>query len=201
MKYYRTILLACIALIFTAAPSPASAQEILAVLDRSEKPIENMSEAQLGMVLDALRGEARKVLGEQILVLSSTNTIQILLDNGVDPTCIDESCQLSMARSLQATWLLSTNILPLGSKGYIMQIGFYETANGNLLEMRECEATDWIDLKTAAQAEGTQLYQNALPDETDLANEPTQPQPPRRGRPSALKGTDRMKRYLQDMTW
>ncbi len=146
-------------LLFLAGILSAQAEEYLAVLDRSEKPITGIGEAQLTVILDALRGEARNVLGRQALVLTATTTLQILRDNDKDPNCVDESCQLSLARSLQAKWLLSTNIVPSVSGGFLMQLGFYETDSGILLEMREARGIHWEALKEAAQAESRLLYQ------------------------------------------
>ena len=166
----RRLLSLSIMLISLTFASFAQAQQILAALDRSQKPIPGISQAQLTVILDALRGEARNVLGRQVLVLSETNTLQILRDNDIDPYCVDESCQLSLARCLQAEWLVSTNILPSASTGYLMQLGFYETASGNLLEMREARGEHWEALKNAAQVEARLLYVHAKPEGLRLSS-------------------------------
>ncbi len=160
-------LLLLIALCITALPSSAQ-QQIVAVLDQSTTPIAGINGDQHDAILDALRGQARAVMGQKALVLTSATTLQILRDNEIDTQCLDASCQLSMARSLQADWLLSSKIIPAGAGSYLIQLTFYETASGNMLDMAECSAQGWLKLKDCACDQASRLFILAAPEGLNL---------------------------------
>ncbi len=150
--------LALLLQLFLTMAHGSSAREILVVLNQNTVALPGITEQQHEAILDALRGRAQEVLRDQVLVLTSATTLEILRENDIDPSCIDTGCQISLARSLQSRWMLSSNIIHIQEDQYLIQLSFYDTDTGMLLGMEECTAKGWLALKDCACDQSVLLY-------------------------------------------
>ena len=123
-------LLMTVLLALAGLPLSASAQ-LLAVLDKSKPADADLSQAKLNILSQAVRGEVRKRLPDEISVLSEENTVAILRDMGVNLAECTGDCEVEVARKLQADWLVSVAIVRLGA-GWTLQLNLFETATGAL---------------------------------------------------------------------
>ncbi len=137
-------------LIFLFVAIFANAREILVVLDQNTLPVPNITKDQQEAILDALRGRAQDVLRDQVIVLTSATTLEVLRENDIDIDCIDASCQISLARSLQSRWMLSSKIIHINADYFLIQLSLYDTETSILLGMEECKAKGWLSLKDCA---------------------------------------------------
>jgi len=115
-------------LLLLALPAPA---QLLAVLDKSKPADAGLSQAQLSILSQAVRGEVRRRLPEEISILSEENTVAILRDMGVNLAQCEGDCEVEIARKLQADWLISVAIVRLGG-GWTLQLNLFETGTGIL---------------------------------------------------------------------
>jgi formylglycine-generating enzyme required for sulfatase activity len=109
---------------------PAQAQ-LLAVLDKSKPTDAGLSQAKLNVMTQAVRGEVRRRVPEEIQILTEESTISILRDMGVNLAECEGECEVDIARKLQADWLISVSIVRLG-EGWTLQLNLFETISGAL---------------------------------------------------------------------
>ena len=169
LRGHLQLLLLLLSLCITATTQLALAETMrIAVLDQSATPVEGLSAVQHDAIVDALRGQAGSILGQEAQVLTSANTLEILRESGIDPGCVDDQCKLSMARSLQADWMMITKIIPTGGQGFLIQMSLYETAKGSMPGFRQCTAEGWLELMECSKEGCAELFVLALPEGLNL---------------------------------
>ncbi len=114
-------------------PTALHANTYFAVIDKSVAVKADLDQIQLDAIAQAVRGEARKQLPADFLVLSEENTISILLNMGMSLADCDGECEIEIARNLNADWLISINVVRFGSEWSIL-INLFKTDSAELVD-------------------------------------------------------------------
>ena len=73
----------------------------------------------------------------QYSILTKDNMLEIMTDNGVDLSCSDNSCAISMGRSVGADWVLMGEMIEYSERLIAVELQLYDTLSGTLLGMTE----------------------------------------------------------------
>ncbi|MDP2359766.1 MAG: DUF5763 domain-containing protein [bacterium] len=141
----REVLARLVLFALLALPVPARAG-LLAVIDRSHPTSAELNADQLSLLAQAVRGEAARHLGaREVAVLSEENTVTILKDMGVDLARCEGECEVELARTLQADWLVTSKVVRFGAQ-WTLQLNLFKTATGQLAGSEQLTAKGKEDL-------------------------------------------------------
>jgi hypothetical protein len=115
---------------------------LVALIDRSSEAGSRLGDEQRSVLAQATRGEAARLLNAPgWSVLSEENTIAILEGMAIDLSHCEGDCELQIARSLQADWLVSQRIVRFDEL-WTVQVNLFQTASGQLIgsETRDCDS-------------------------------------------------------------
>jgi putative endopeptidase len=122
-------------LALTLLSAEAHAEKLIAVLPLDTRMTKGkMDAAAQSSLEEMLRDVATNLLSPGgWTVLTGENTLQVLVDNGVDPTkCGDQNCHLSMAREIKAERFLSGTIQYVDGE-FTASIRLIDTRTGRIL--------------------------------------------------------------------
>jgi hypothetical protein len=166
-----------------AMEAPVVGATLVAVIDRSSEAGSGLNEDQRSILSQAARGQLVRSLAHRgCVVLSEENTIAILRDMGVDLATCEGECELQVARTLQADWLVSIRLVRLGGE-WTVQANLFRTSSGAMVggETRECGSER--ELRPALQHLIRDLCHSQFPeaggDRVGVAAEPPATSPPR----------------------
>ena len=115
--------------------------EMIAVIDKTQRPVEGLRDQLLDYAVDAVRTRARDCLSADYNVLTRETTLAILTDNEIDPSACVGRCELEMARALAADYLVSTQFILIAGRIHLQMI-LFRTVDGLLMGSEELVAAD-----------------------------------------------------------
>ncbi len=148
-----------LALFATAFASRASAvQKLLAVLPLDVTAANgHLTKAGEKLLEEMVRDMAANALPGWT-VLTGDTTIQLLQDNGVDPTkCTEASCHLAMARQLEADKFISGVVMFVDGE-FTASIRLMDTKSGRILASTEVTGGKTLDLRRDFEAKAADFF-------------------------------------------
>jgi hypothetical protein len=130
-------------------------------------PLNIRAKAMDDTTRETLEEAVRTVAGDALAqygytVLTGENTLQLLTDNGVDPTkTCDSSCGLEAARELKAQLFLSGSVTREG-KGYVVFIRLFSQERGQQIASVQIEGDTPRDLRHSFSAQAPAFFKHAL---------------------------------------
>ncbi len=98
---------------------------------------------------------------DQYLIMTRENMLQILGDMGLDPSCLEGTCEVDVGRNIQADAIIAGDIMLIQST-YVLTLKLYDTHSGRLLSTLDVENTDLLRLKNETYQSSKELLQQGL---------------------------------------
>jgi outer membrane protein OmpA-like peptidoglycan-associated protein len=159
MRRWWTVL--CLVSAIHAAPIVARAEDkLIAVLPLDVSNTNGrMDKAARTSVEEMLRDVATDALANDgWTVMTGENTLQVLIDNGVDPTkCGEASCHLEAARELKASKFLSGAVQWVDSE-FVASIRLIDSKNGRVIATARLEGPTTKALRKEFEAKSAAFF-------------------------------------------
>lgn len=124
-----------------------------------------------GPVRNVLTDELRKGVLERanrhtgFVNMTRESILSILNDNGIDPQCVDNSCEITLGREIGSDYIVTGEIVQMESI-YFISIKLYETKKGNVLSMESTKIKSIEAGFDVLQKMGSSLIKKGLTQET-----------------------------------
>ncbi len=143
------------------APRARAVQKLLAVLPLDVKYAgKHMKDADRVSLEEMLRDVASNSLPGWTVMTGAT-TVQLLVDNGIDPTkCSDSSCQLQTARQIEADKFF-TGAVQYVDDEYTVSIRLIDTKTGRILAATRVLGKNTLALEAAFQKQAPEFFARA----------------------------------------
>ncbi len=145
------------------APSARATQKLIAVLPLDVTNTNgHMRKADRASIEEMLRDAATNQLaGAGWTVMTSATTLQLLEDNGIDPTkCSDSSCQLQTARQIEADKFF-TGAVEWVDGEYTASIRLIDTKSGRILAAARVLGRTTLALEDAFEKKAASFFARA----------------------------------------
>jgi hypothetical protein len=156
----RIIVLIAVWLVTQGAPARADSPKLLAVLPLDASHTESrLSPAGRVAFEEFLRDIAANMLSSTgWIVMSGENALQILTDNGIDPTkCDDQSCHLGLARELKVEKFISGAVLFVDGQ-LLASIRLLDTSTGRIVGSVRLKGTTITELQLSFEGKATAFF-------------------------------------------
>ena len=154
----RLLILFCLFVLFLPMSAFAEMKR-LAVLDFRGVGIDQNT---LYMFSDSSRaGVLQAIDGSVISVMTRENMAAVLRDNGIDIAECIGSCEVDIARKMQADYVLTGSVGKIGTE-YVLTLKLLDTFSGNLLAVKEADSTSLNTLRKATSNLSRELIVEGL---------------------------------------
>lgn len=150
-------------LLFLLAAVNARGEKLLAVLPLDLTNADGrMTRAARVSLEEMLRDVASDALGRsEWTVLTNENQLQLLIDNGIDPSkCGDQQCHLAAARELKTDLFISGAVQWFDDE-FTASIRLLSSRNGRIVASERLSGTTAKQLRTEFEGKATAFFQKA----------------------------------------
>ncbi len=145
----------------TAFARADTGRKLLAVLPLDVSNTGGRMKKPARVLLEEMLRDAAANALPSFTVMTGATTIQLLQDNGIDPTkCSDTSCQLATARQIEAQEFFAGSVVYLDGQ-YAASIRLIDTKTGKILAAAEVSGRTAWDLRKAFEKQAAEFFARA----------------------------------------